>query len=119
MIIHPRDPYTRVDILPTDRKIRVEVEGKVIADCQTGVMSLWETNLPVRWYLPKTTVCERVSSLSFTAFSDRISSSIGNILPSQILRPVAHIKAGQGMSSKVVYCDLVSIVDSHATVIIM
>ena len=57
MIIHPRDPYTRVDILPTDRQIRVEIDGNIIAECQAGVMSLWETNLPVRWYLPKTAVC--------------------------------------------------------------
>lgn len=56
MIVHPRDPFTRIDILPTDRKIRVDIDGKTIADCQAGAMSLWETNLPVRWYLPKTAV---------------------------------------------------------------
>ena len=68
MMIHPRDPYTRIDILPTDRKIRVDIDGVTIADCQSGVMSLWETNLPVRWYLPKTAVCvdhicKRISGL--------------------------------------------------------
>ena len=60
MIIHPRDPFTRIDILPTDRKIRVDIDGKTIADCQAGAMSLWETNLPVRWYLPKTAVSHRI-----------------------------------------------------------
>ena len=28
---HPRDPYTRVDILPSSRHVRVEVEGVTVA----------------------------------------------------------------------------------------
>jgi uncharacterized protein (DUF427 family) len=29
---HPRDPYTRVDILASSRRVRVEVEGVVLAE---------------------------------------------------------------------------------------
>ena len=73
MMIHPRDPYTRIDILPTDRKIRVDIDGKTVADCQAGAMSLWETNLPVRWYLPKTAVSHRtLSNKTFAAASVNI-----------------------------------------------
>jgi uncharacterized protein (DUF427 family) len=50
---HPRDPYTRVDILATSRAVRVEVEGVVLAE-STNARVLFETGLPPRWYLPKT-----------------------------------------------------------------
>jgi uncharacterized protein (DUF427 family) len=52
---HPRDPYTRVDILPTSRHVRVEVDGLTIAE-STSARLLFETGLPVRYYLPKTHV---------------------------------------------------------------
>src|SRR5215217_1105810 len=49
---HPRDPYTRVDILTSSRRVRVEVDGVVLAE-STGARVLFETGLPPRWYLPK------------------------------------------------------------------
>jgi uncharacterized protein (DUF427 family) len=51
--IHPRDPYTRVDILASSRRVRVELAGVVLAE-STGARVLFETGLPPRWYLPKT-----------------------------------------------------------------
>jgi uncharacterized protein (DUF427 family) len=50
---HPRDPYTRVDILPSSRHIRIEVDGVTIAETSKPTL-LFETNLPVRYYVPKT-----------------------------------------------------------------
>ena len=52
---HPRDPYTRVDILPTSRQMRVELDGVVLAE-STNARVLFETGLPPRWYIPKTDV---------------------------------------------------------------
>lgn len=52
---HPRDPYTRVDILASSRQVRVEVDGATIAE-STSPRLLFETGLPVRYYLPKTHV---------------------------------------------------------------
>ena len=52
---HPRDPYTRVDILPSSRHVRVEVEGVTVAE-STSPRLLFETGLPARYYLPKTHV---------------------------------------------------------------
>jgi uncharacterized protein (DUF427 family) len=52
---HPRDPYTRVDILASSRHVRVEVRGTTIAE-STSPRMLFETGLPVRYYLPKTHV---------------------------------------------------------------
>jgi uncharacterized protein (DUF427 family) len=52
---HPRDPYTRVDILPSSRHVRVEVDGVTIAETSKPTL-LFETGLPARYYIPKTHV---------------------------------------------------------------
>ena len=52
---HPRDPYTRIDILASSRHVRVEVDGVTIAE-STSPRILFETGLPARYYLPKTHV---------------------------------------------------------------
>lgn len=52
---HPRDPHTRVDILPSSRLVRVELDGVTIAESSSPWL-LFETGLPVRYYLPKTHV---------------------------------------------------------------
>ena len=52
---HPRDPYTRVDILPSSRHVRVQVDGVTVAE-STSPRLLFETGLPARYYLPKTHV---------------------------------------------------------------
>ncbi|HSI79644.1 MAG TPA: DUF427 domain-containing protein [Solirubrobacterales bacterium] len=49
---HPRNPYTRIDILPSSRHVRVEVDGLTIAESASPRL-LFETGLPVRYYLPK------------------------------------------------------------------
>jgi uncharacterized protein (DUF427 family) len=48
---HPRDPYTRVDILASSRHVRVEVDGVTVAD-SVRPRILFETGLPPRYYLP-------------------------------------------------------------------
>ena len=55
VFFHPRDPYTRVDILPSSRHVRVEVDGLTVAESASPRL-LFETGLPVRYYLPKTHV---------------------------------------------------------------
>ncbi|KIY03102.1 uncharacterized protein Z520_01569 [Fonsecaea multimorphosa CBS 102226] len=58
VLYHPKDPYHRVDLLPSGRHVRIEVDGVCLADTgsEGGVMSLWETNFPARWYLPRTAI---------------------------------------------------------------
>lgn len=55
---HPKDPFHRVDILPSGRHVKITLAGRTLADTGTegGVMSLWETNFPGRWYVPATAV---------------------------------------------------------------
>ena len=48
---HPRDPYTRVDILASSRHVRVELDGIRLADSHQPRI-LFETGLPPRYYLP-------------------------------------------------------------------
>ena len=50
--VHPRDPHTRIDILPSSRTVRVEIDGVVLAE-STHPHVLFETGLPPRWYMPK------------------------------------------------------------------
>ena len=52
IFVHPRDPYHRVDAIPSSRHIRVEVDGVTVADTKRPVL-LFETGLPVRYYIPQ------------------------------------------------------------------
>jgi uncharacterized protein (DUF427 family) len=52
---HARDPYTRVDILASSRHVRVGVAGVTLAESASPRL-LFETGLPVRYYVPKTHV---------------------------------------------------------------
>lgn len=49
--VHPRDPYTRVDILASSRHVVVQVDGVTVAESHRPVV-LFETGLPPRYYLP-------------------------------------------------------------------
>lgn len=49
---HPRDPYHRVDVLNSSRHVQVAVDGVTVADSHRPRL-LFETSLPVRYYLPK------------------------------------------------------------------
>ncbi len=48
---HPRDPYTRIDIRESDRRVEVRVCGEKIAETARPKI-LFETGLPARFYFP-------------------------------------------------------------------
>jgi uncharacterized protein (DUF427 family) len=52
VFFHPRDPYHRIDIIPSSRQVRVLRKGTVLAE-SARAMVLFETGLPPRWYLPR------------------------------------------------------------------
>ena len=52
VIVHPRSPYSRVDILHSSRHVEVSVNGEKVAD-STNPTLLFETGLPTRYYLPQ------------------------------------------------------------------
>ncbi len=49
---HPPDPYKRIDVRPSSRHVRVSIGGRVVAET-TRAKALFETGLPVRWYIPR------------------------------------------------------------------
>lgn len=53
--IHPKDPFKRIDILPSTRSIEVRIDGTTVAK-SSFAQHLHETSLPVRYYLPLASV---------------------------------------------------------------
>jgi uncharacterized protein (DUF427 family) len=49
---HPRDPFHRVDVRLSERPVRIEIDGEVVAET-TRARLLCETGLPMRFYLPR------------------------------------------------------------------
>ena len=52
IFVHPRDPHHRVDTVPSSRHIRVEIDGVTVAETRRPYL-LFETGLPVRYYIPQ------------------------------------------------------------------
>ncbi len=48
---HPRDPYTRIEVLRTTRHVRVSLEDELLAETRRAKI-LYETALPPRFYIP-------------------------------------------------------------------
>ncbi|MFI7487989.1 DUF427 domain-containing protein [Micromonospora echinaurantiaca] len=55
VFVHPRNPYARVDALRSGRRVRVELDGVVLAESAAPVL-VFETGLPTRYYLNRTDV---------------------------------------------------------------
>jgi hypothetical protein len=49
--VHARDPRHRVDAIPSERHVRVELDGELLAESRRP-LALFESGLPTRWYLP-------------------------------------------------------------------
>ena len=52
VFVHARDPYHRVDVLPSLRHVRVVIAGETVAETRRPFL-LFETGLPTRYYLPR------------------------------------------------------------------
>jgi uncharacterized protein (DUF427 family) len=50
---HPRDPFHRIDILPSSRRVRVELDGVLLAESASARLLFDGPILPVRAYLPR------------------------------------------------------------------
>jgi uncharacterized protein (DUF427 family) len=55
IILHPRNPYVRIDTLRSHRHVKVELDGVVLADTRSSIM-LFETGWPTRYYIDRTDV---------------------------------------------------------------
>lgn len=51
IFVHARNPYHRVDAVPSSRRIDIHLDGRKVASSAAPVL-LFETGLPTRYYLP-------------------------------------------------------------------
>ncbi|KAI0156249.1 hypothetical protein BJ166DRAFT_532404 [Pestalotiopsis sp. NC0098] len=56
--VHPKDPFKRVEILHSTRPISVSLGTTKVAEAPGGCLHLHETGLPVRYYLPATSITD-------------------------------------------------------------
>jgi uncharacterized protein (DUF427 family) len=52
ILVHPRDPFKRVDTLPGKRHVKIMIDGQTVAETRRPRL-LFETNHPVRYYIPQ------------------------------------------------------------------
>ena len=52
VFVHPRDPYTRIDVLRSSRRVQVRIGDLLVAE-STRPRLLIESGLPVRYYFPR------------------------------------------------------------------
>ena len=55
IFVHPTDPYKRIDVRRSTRSVKIELDGVVLAE-SSFAEHLYETSLPVRYYLPWTSI---------------------------------------------------------------
>jgi uncharacterized protein (DUF427 family) len=49
LVAHPRDPYSRIDVYPSSRRVRILLDGEVLAESDRAQV-LFESGLPPRYY---------------------------------------------------------------------
>jgi uncharacterized protein (DUF427 family) len=59
-IVHPRDPYHRIDVRSTSRRVEISIHEERLA-ASTQALALFEAGLPTRWYLPREDVVAEVA----------------------------------------------------------
>lgn len=86
VFVHPRDLFHRIDVLPTTRLIRVSVDGVELAS-SARTLALYETGLPVRYYLPREDVrmdvlerSDTVTQCAYKGTATHWSARIGDAL---------------------------------------
>jgi uncharacterized protein (DUF427 family) len=64
-VSHPRDPFHRIEVVHSSRPVRVELDGQMLAE-STRPYLLFESMLPVRYYLPAEDVARELLAPSDT-----------------------------------------------------
>jgi uncharacterized protein (DUF427 family) len=55
VFVHPRDPFVRLDTIHSSRHVQVVIAGETVAETRRPVL-LFETGLPVRYYIRRADV---------------------------------------------------------------
>ncbi|WP_375487183.1 DUF427 domain-containing protein [uncultured Mycobacterium sp.] len=75
VVAHPHDPFKRIDVLSSTRHVRLELDGRLLAE-SSRPMLLFETLLPVRFYLPPADVVvdlQPSDTVTYCAYKGRAS----------------------------------------------
>lgn len=109
LVAHARDPFKTVDTRRSSRRVVVERDGVQLADSRAPVL-LFETYLPVRFYLPRedvrmellidtdtSTACAYKGWASY--FSANVAGSVVRDLAWTYLEPHSYATAVRGMVS--------------------
>ena len=75
VLSHPHDPFGRIDVLRSGRHVRIELDGRLLAETSHPLL-LFETLLPVRFYLPRDAVVvplEHSDTVTYCAYKGRAS----------------------------------------------
>ena len=67
VFMHPRNPYHRVDCIPTHRRLRVELAGTVLVDTRDTI-GVYETALAPRLYAPRAQALVDLEQSSTTTY---------------------------------------------------
>ena len=86
LVGHLRDPYHRVDVRSSTRRVRVTAGGELLAET-TQPKLLFETSLPTRYYIPRADVpaerlsaTEKVTHCPYKGEASYWSASVGDEL---------------------------------------
>jgi len=89
--VHPRDPFSRVDVMSSSRRVRIEIQGIVVAESMRPWL-VFETGLPTRYYFPRADVhmellrpSERVTACPYKGRASYYSAMVGD----EVVRDVA------------------------------
>jgi uncharacterized protein (DUF427 family) len=88
MLVHPKDPYHRIDTFATSRQLEVKLDGTTLAR-STRAKALYETGLPIRYYFPRADVVlsslvpsETVTQCAYKGSARHWSASLaGGVVP--------------------------------------
>jgi uncharacterized protein (DUF427 family) len=75
VLSHPHDPFSRIDVRHSSRHVRIELDGRPLAESNQPML-LFETLLPVRFYLPRDDVGVRLEpsdTATYCAYKGRAS----------------------------------------------
>ena len=89
-IVHARDPYHRVDVLDTSRRVRISLDGELLAETDRAKV-IFETGLPPRWYVPREDVREELlvpsstrTGCAYKGFASYFSVRLGDRLEEDV-----------------------------------
>jgi uncharacterized protein (DUF427 family) len=91
LLVHVRDPYHRVDVLDSSRHVKVSLDGVVLAETDRP-KAVYETGLPVRWYIPPEDVrldlftrSDKRTTCAYKGHADYLSAQVNDSVENDLV----------------------------------